>query len=684
MSNHTIKKEQGQTLVEFSLVIIVLLLLAFVIIESGRILWAWNTVQNAARDGARYGSTGQFDPAFQFENNPRVASIKNVTHANLAGLRLNEDPNALYEDDYYYNIEVLGVPLTDTTQFYPNNAGGPGLPMLVRVTYRVPLIAPILSGIVNSIPVRGQTVINNEQFGSLGNSDQGQGLPPPVPIIPTAGPTPSPSPSPTATATNTPGPAPTATVTASATPTGTPDICATHFEGDLIAGNNFAFVTGEPGDTIIVVDLTTGDTLGADVLVAVDGHDCPGFADFFPNNLFDQPLILDHVILVQSTNGTVDTAIVVAAASTPTPTPSATPTTSPTPTSTPTTTPSATPSSPYIVLSTNCATGPAIQFTVFGFGWPNSQDINLFFDNDLQTIIPAGHGGSLPPQTWTFPNVANGLHKVKAIALGGVQDEENFIVPCPNVTPTPATSTPTPTPAPADLVFVGQPELLSTPPIVEYRPLDFRVEISNTGSIDINDQFFIDIYFDPSVVFSTTIPITQSAGYMGVSSLPGGEGRTLFIRTFIGFSGGFPDHVVYSMVDSLEEVNEGSELNNIVGPIDVTDVVPAPSPVPTPIPAAGSNDISGVVRARLSDWFAQNRALVKLLDANSGAVLSLKFTNDDGIYEFLDLADGAYTLIGCQQIDNIWFQGLRTNIVVPPSTPLADIWLRDQQLGVCP
>ena len=53
------KDSPGQALVEFALMISVLLAMIFLIIESARILWAWNTVQNAAREGARYAITGQ-------------------------------------------------------------------------------------------------------------------------------------------------------------------------------------------------------------------------------------------------------------------------------------------------------------------------------------------------------------------------------------------------------------------------------------------------------------------------------------------------------------------------------------------------------------------------------------------------------------------------------------------------
>ncbi|HUM69989.1 MAG TPA: pilus assembly protein, partial [Chloroflexota bacterium] len=51
----------GQALVEFALVIVAVLMMIFLIIESARILWAWNTVQNAARIGARYAITGSWE-----------------------------------------------------------------------------------------------------------------------------------------------------------------------------------------------------------------------------------------------------------------------------------------------------------------------------------------------------------------------------------------------------------------------------------------------------------------------------------------------------------------------------------------------------------------------------------------------------------------------------------------------
>ena len=48
-------REAGQELVEFALILPLLLLLFLGIIEFGRAILAYNTIANAAREGARYG-----------------------------------------------------------------------------------------------------------------------------------------------------------------------------------------------------------------------------------------------------------------------------------------------------------------------------------------------------------------------------------------------------------------------------------------------------------------------------------------------------------------------------------------------------------------------------------------------------------------------------------------------------
>lgn len=202
--------EKGQSLVEFALVAIALLLSMFIIIESGRIFWAWNTVQNAAREGARYAVTGRklpgsscpvahlpkFNDALQ-NNACRdaddfwLASVISVTHNTLAGLPINElsktssDPN--YYDIYLYGVDKQGNfrGSLEPVPFGPDPyAGDPNQPMTVRVVYRVPIITPILSGIIPSVQLEGVITENNEPFGQLGNANQGIGVPPPPPPIP--------------------------------------------------------------------------------------------------------------------------------------------------------------------------------------------------------------------------------------------------------------------------------------------------------------------------------------------------------------------------------------------------------------------------------------------------------------------------------------------------------------------
>jgi len=51
------RREEGQELAEYALVLPVLLLLLFGIIEIGSLIYSYNTIANAAREGSRYGVT---------------------------------------------------------------------------------------------------------------------------------------------------------------------------------------------------------------------------------------------------------------------------------------------------------------------------------------------------------------------------------------------------------------------------------------------------------------------------------------------------------------------------------------------------------------------------------------------------------------------------------------------------
>ncbi len=122
-------RARGQSLVEFALILPVFLLIAFGTIDFGLALDASLSVSNAAREGARLGTT-----------QPSVAAIESRVRA-VAG-RLN---NA-----------TLSISVSCKTAAGAACAGGmagatSGTSVVVRVTYPYPMITPIAFG--TSIPL---------------------------------------------------------------------------------------------------------------------------------------------------------------------------------------------------------------------------------------------------------------------------------------------------------------------------------------------------------------------------------------------------------------------------------------------------------------------------------------------------------------------------------------------------
>lgn len=689
-------KSQGQALVEFALIITVLLMIIFLIIESARILQGWVTVQNAARNGARYAITGQNMNPCPTTNLPkyvdrcddlRVASVITITHQALAGLRLDEDPNSNAfrdidgnpPDEYSYLIEVYGGYVDENgAQLREDFAGAPGQPVIVRAVYNVPIITPFLRPIIESIPVFGQVTMNNENFGSLGNPSQGLGLPPELGTVPTVGATPTPSATPTAT--NTPEHVNPPTETPTQTPTATPtqDYCGALFASPPVDGQSVVRILGEAvGETVTIIDQTTGQTLGSDTFDTVAGQECPGLADFQGNPLIT-PLVSGHVVLAIPAHGDIAAAIVLAGSPTATATPTNVVFPTSTPSSTPTTTPTSTPSGPYITLIANCSISTQAQFNVLGFNWPTNESIALSWDGVPQSIVPSGHPGSFS-QTWTKSNLIVGtitnptVYQVKAQSNSAVATA-NFLVPCDNIPAPTSQPTVTSTPNPADLIVVGAPALISTPPLVAYQPIQMRVVISNTGELDVSSLFFVDIYFDPTGPVSPTIGITQSVGYMAVGSLNGGASRVITITAPLGFKNEPDPHLAYSMVDSLEDVSESDETNNVSIPLTVFDVTPAPTPTASPTPPVGADSITGIVRSRITvSWVPINRAQVTLVDSG-GNPIAVTQTDRTGYYIFPNVPVDTYTVRSCSVVDNIEFSGLRTGIT-QPDYPFVNIYM---------
>lgn len=678
---------KGQAIVEFALIIIVLLLIIFFIIEASRILWAWVTVQNAARAAARYGITGEANLACLNNTppcaDPRVFSIKSLAEENLTGLPLNAD--AAYEDDYFYIVQVYGVNALGF--FQEDYAGMPGLPLVVRVVYNVPIVTPILSGIVENIPVMGQVVVNNEQFGQQGSANQGQGLPPPVPAVPTPGPTPSFTPTPTETATPSPGPTETNTPIPSITATPT---CRTQFTGPVVAGDRFIGVTGGLGAAppiTVRLDWIDGvNNVELDLAFLEDegpGWACPGHGEFVlePGVNLVAGMLLLVTNLVDNTNSY---TFVLPGTPTPTPLPTNTaiPTATPTPSLTPT--PSATPIGPYINASSTCWNpgSPNAVIELFGGNWPITPppqspiNISVYdrFGNSINiTTIAQGHGGSFAEVMVSVAafTQANSPYTFAAQAINGAYAERRFDVPCAQ--PTIISPTPTPSPNPADLVIVSYPTLVSTPPINGGQPVTFSYVITNTGNINISSQFYVDTYFNPLGVTSDTVPITYSVAYVAVGGLPGGDSRTITMTIGGGFPGIATTHTVVGMVDSIRQVTEANEFNNITGNLVVPVTPPFETPTPTPTPS-GSNTIAGIVRIFTgSDWVPQFRATVYLVQTSGVPTPTLVAQTDSSVtgsyfFNYAELGV-TYTVYACFTLNtangNVYYAAVRPGITAP-------------------
>ncbi|MCB8948864.1 MAG: hypothetical protein H6653_12690 [Ardenticatenaceae bacterium] len=241
-------------------------------------------------------------------------------------------------------------------------------------------------------------------------------------------------------------------------------------------------------------------------------------------------------------------------------------------------------------------------------------------------------------------------------------NDSTIINPMPTITPSPIP--PSSTPVPADLV-VGQPQLVSTPPIIVYQPLAFEVPITNTGDIDINTLFFVDLLFDPP-------PVHIEDSYTAVSGLSGGSTVTLTITSTIGLANFIGDHQVTALVDSLDHVIEADETNNLSAPFEITITEPAMTPNYTPTPT-GTSTISGIA---IVLWdihvYPQERMRISAIEETTGEVVAVTYSDENGFYQFDNLIeDVAYTIQGCITIDNNAYFGVLPN-KIPPDT-LANI-----------
>jgi Flp pilus assembly protein TadG len=122
---------RGQALVEFALVMPIFILLLVAIFDLGRAVFAFNTLTNAAREGARMAIVNQYQPSI-------IARAKQQT----AIVELN-DPSVTVN---FYQVNADGTPNTSTPCALSQIAVGCMATVSFEATYQP--ITPLIGNII--------------------------------------------------------------------------------------------------------------------------------------------------------------------------------------------------------------------------------------------------------------------------------------------------------------------------------------------------------------------------------------------------------------------------------------------------------------------------------------------------------------------------------------------------------
>jgi len=136
---------RGQTLVEFALILPIFLLLLVGIFDFGRAIYAYNTVNNASREGGRLAITDQTLADIQAHAAQHAASLQVVDTDVYVDYRAQATP-----EDEDSCRDLNGNPLVGTD-------AAVGCIAVVRVPYTYNAATPLIGNLVGPIVVTGET-----------------------------------------------------------------------------------------------------------------------------------------------------------------------------------------------------------------------------------------------------------------------------------------------------------------------------------------------------------------------------------------------------------------------------------------------------------------------------------------------------------------------------------------------
>ena len=220
--------------------------------------------------------------------------------------------------------------------------------------------------------------------------------------------------------------------------------------------------------------------------------------------------------------------------------------------------------------------------------------------------------------------------------------------------------------------------LLNTGVISTYMPLTFTVSVRNVGTLDVTNLFWVDLYAEidragdisPTAILSDS---AESVDFTAIGSLEAGASAT--VTLFL--DGGFPvtgTHVVYALADSLQQVGEDDELDNLSAPMSITVSAEGTIPVPSD-PPTGTGALRGSTYLSMGgDVVPQGRVNVYCYDQADGALIAETLSDEYGDYLLLNLPEGLYTVVGETFINDEHYMDDIQDIAVAADT-VSYFWL---------
>ena len=140
---------EGQTILEFALVIVLFMFLVFGVFDFGHLFFVKMGVENAVQEAARFGSTGNHLPD---PNNPG----NSLSRVNSIIASLHQSPVA---------ADITNIQISSLAGG-KGSAGGPGDMMTITVTAGVPLLTPLIAQLFSkgTYTFTSSVTIKNEPF----------------------------------------------------------------------------------------------------------------------------------------------------------------------------------------------------------------------------------------------------------------------------------------------------------------------------------------------------------------------------------------------------------------------------------------------------------------------------------------------------------------------------------------